>query len=62
VRSEEGGEFTWNRRKATIVGGWAEMALEKSKERRRGGAWRKAGKSARMVKICTWEMRRNLVG
>jgi hypothetical protein len=34
-----------------MVGGCVEMALEKSKERRRGGAWRKAGKSARIVKM-----------
>jgi hypothetical protein len=38
----------WKRRKATMVGGCAETAFEKSNARRKGGACRKAGKRARI--------------
>ena len=42
---------TWKSINAIMVGGRAATLLGKSNERRRGGACRKAGKSARMVKI-----------
>lgn len=54
--------YTWKRRKAMIVGGWAATSLEKSNARRKGGACMKAGKSARIVKTCSWEARSSFVG
>jgi hypothetical protein len=53
---------TWKRRNAIMVGGRAATAFGKSKARRTGGAWRNAGKKARMVKMCTCEIRSSLVG
>ena len=43
-------------------GGWDATDSGKPKERRRGGALRKAGKSARMVKRWNWDTMRSLVG
>ena len=60
--ASRGVSIIWNKRKATMVGGWAEISLEKPKDRRRGGAWRKAGKRARMVKIWICETAINFVG
>jgi hypothetical protein len=48
-------EQTWNKRNATMVGGRAAIAFGKSKERRSGGAWRKAGNRASTVKMWNWD-------
>lgn len=53
---------TWKRRNATMVGGRAATAAGKSNARSTGGAWRNAGKSARMENRCSWETRRSFVG
>lgn len=53
---------TWKRMKAMSVGGWAATCFGKPNERRKGGAWRNAGKSARMVKMCNCDMQRRTVG
>ena len=46
---------TWNSKKAMIVGGVAATEGGKSKERRTGGECKKAGKSAKIAKRCSWE-------
>jgi hypothetical protein len=60
--ASRGVRIIWKSRKATMVGGWAAISLEKSNERRTGGACRKAGNRARMVKMWICEMARSLVG
>ena len=47
----EGRILAWKRRKAMIGGGLAATSAGKPNERRRGGAWRKAGNRARMEKM-----------
>lgn len=53
---------TWKIKNAIIVGGLAATLAGKSKERRTGGACKKAGNSARIVNIWSCEMQSNLVG
>jgi hypothetical protein len=52
---------TWKRRKAIMVGGWIATYSGKSKERKTGGACKKAGNRARRVKMCNWETTRSFV-
>ena len=59
---ERGRVRTWYSKNAMIVGGRAATSAGKSNARRSGGAWRKAGKSARIVKMCSCETERSFVG
>jgi hypothetical protein len=56
------GTQTWKRRKAIMVGGCVATCSGKSKERKTGGACRKAGNKARIAKMCNWETIRSFVG
>ena len=53
---------TWKIKNAIIVGGLAATLAGKSKERRTGGACKKAGNRAKMVKTWSCEMHNSLVG
>jgi hypothetical protein len=48
--------------KAMMVGGRAATLLGKSNDRRTGGAWRNAGKTARTLKMCSWDTQRSFDG